>query len=144
MITCGNSWQIASSWRFVEETILYYSLFKHELKCLAAFNVFYYQYQYSFINIRIQKLSDRLQVSGLEMLRNVSLAFGVSADCTGSLFCNIGTLRALFCLDHCPNTGPTVDNEGDDTCAVSVIHCCYIFSTFNPSSPFHSADFIIH
>ena len=98
-----------------------------------------------FLNIRIQKLSDRLQVSGLEMLRNVSLAFGVSADCTGSLFCNIGTLRALFCLDHCPNTGPTVDNEGDDTCAGSVIHCCCIFSTVNPSAvQIHSADFIIH
>ena len=82
-----------------------------------------------------QRLSDRLQVSCLEMLRNVSLAFGVSADCTGSLFCNIGTLRALFCLDHCPNTGPTIDNEGDDACAESllpVIHRCCIFPAVNP------------
>ena len=28
-----------------EETILYYSLFKHELKCLAAFNVAYMKYE---------------------------------------------------------------------------------------------------
>ena len=53
-------------------------------------------------------------MSGLEMSGKVSLAFGDSGDCTMCLSCDIGTLRALFSLDHCLNTGPTIVNEGDD------------------------------
>ena len=63
------------------------------------------------------------------MSGKVSLASGV---CTLSLSCDMGTLRALFSLDHCLNTGPTIDNEGDDARAESlghVIHRCCIAVT---------------
>ena len=68
------------------------------------------------------------------MSGKVSLAFGV---CTLSLSCDIGTLRALFSLDHCLNTGPTIDNEGDDACVESpgpVIHrCCSAVTVIHES-----------
>ena len=99
-----------------------YSSTMHTLQ-VSIFTLDYYPRQQESDN------SDCLQMSDLEMSGNVSLTFGDSGsgDCTMFMSCDIGTLRELFSLDHCLNTGPTIDNRGDDARVESlgpVIHRC--------------------
>ena len=63
------------------------------------------------------------------------------------LSCDIGTLRALFSLDHCLNTGPTIVNEGDDARVKSlgpVIHrcCTVVIPIVNPFLSIHISRFL--